>query len=234
MLPLSGLTLIVAAASSATPAQCLPASGVSLRIPDVGLVCGPYLRDCHAKLVVVVVNCGDGPTELERLDFRVVKPETAAPHTLSLPSWSVTFDPRSFVVPAGAERRFEESIIVEATVTVSGQARIAGRASRLTTARALVTNPARDAARSACRACRGDWGPQGMMQLEGCNCRTKDAGRTCRDGRDCEAACLLERTDRHGRPVGRCSEFQTMWSCQTIIPVDAARQGFPLDRICTD
>src|SRR4051794_9405529 len=63
-----------------------------------------------------------------------------------------------------------------------------------------------------CRACKGDWGVHGLPQHFSCLCRTHDAGKTCKDGLECEGECevvdgKLEVTDpgppRRGYFVGR-------------------------------
>lgn len=80
--------------------------------------------------------------------------------------------------------------------------------------------------RLACEACHGDWGAHGLSPVEGCNCRTSDAGRTCRDSSACEGQCLADTpnavvTDvgppRLGYPQGACSEFRTSFGCHVVL-----------------
>ena len=92
----------------------------------------------------------------------------------------------------------------------------------------------------ACRACDGLWGRQGLAQVPGCNCRARDAGRTCRDGAECEGQCVLgDHPDRlvagratpadGGGPmgyfVGRCSERVTVYGCLRVLPRGSSRRG---------
>jgi hypothetical protein len=94
-----------------------------------------------------------------------------------------------------------------------------------------VTNPARDAALSACRACKGQWGRHGLSQMEGCICRTKDAGRVCHGG-DCEGACLLHATV-DGKPQGRCAELKTTLGCHERITRSADGE-IAVHNVCVD
>lgn len=48
-----------------------------------------------------------------------------------------------------------------------------------------------DADRAACAACNGVWGPQGMLGIASCRCRTKDGGKPCTRPSDCEARCAI-------------------------------------------
>src|SRR5262245_591656 len=45
--------------------------------------------------------------------------------------------------------------------------------------------------KQACAACGGLWGRHGLSPTEGCICKTKDGGRACRDGAECEGQCLV-------------------------------------------
>jgi hypothetical protein len=78
----------------------------------------------------------------------------------------------------------------------------------------------------ACKACRGDWGAHGLSPVPGCNCRTADSGRACRDSSQCEGQCLADTPaavvtspgpPRLGYPVGACSEFQTSFGCHAVL-----------------
>ena len=94
-------------------------------------------------------------------------------------------------------------------------------AQRSATSRPKPANP------EECRACNGVWGKHGMAQAEGCNCRTKDAGKICRHGSECESACVAKDTPDQevveaGPPargffLGQCAEFVTPFGCARII-----------------
>ena len=240
VLTLLSFALMVAATdvSAPIPTKCPAAGTVRLRVPDVALTCqGAGFGDCRGDMIVEVTNCGAEVAEVLRLDFTAVSPASAARGRSPLPSWSVDFAPKTFVVAPATSRSFRQRIDAEARLTASAEVRSAGRTWLDGQAVARATIPKRDAAMAACRACRGDWGPEGMLQIEGCNCRTRDAGRVCRDGKECEAVCLYNHLER-GRQVGKCSPFRTMWSCHDIIPAGAAHDPprGPQDRynVCTD
>jgi hypothetical protein len=101
---------------------------------------------------------------------------------------------------------------------------------------------------SECRACNGDWGVHGLLQVESCLCRTHDVGRRCRDGVECEGECIaepgaVEVTDpgppRRGYFVGRCSEFHFMFGCLPLLMDGTVARGptsleEPPGEICID
>lgn len=84
----------------------------------------------------------------------------------------------------------------------------------------------------ACRACDGLWARQGIAQVQGCNCRARDAGRACRDGAECEGQCLLGDPPEQARVsgadsgggagtgyfVGHCSDRVTVFGCVRLLP----------------
>src|SRR5689334_23287379 len=45
--------------------------------------------------------------------------------------------------------------------------------------------------KQACDACGGLWDKHGIAETEGCICKTKDGGKVCRDGAECEGQCLV-------------------------------------------
>jgi len=110
-----------------------------------------------------------------------------------------------------------------------------------------ASGPARPTTPEACRACNGDWGPHGRAQLEGCVCRTKDAGKPCKSKRDCESQCVAseppnaEIVDKGPPPkgffLGHCHEFVTFFGCGRLLR-DGGSAVAPLDeppaRICVD
>ena len=100
----------------------------------------------------------------------------------------------------------------------------------------------------ACKSCNGVWGVHGLADVEGCLCRTKDAGKTCRDGGECEGACLasedgFEVVDK-GPPEkgfyrGTCSEFTVAFGCHLFVPTGARKKGprekeDAADSLCVD
>ena len=99
-----------------------------------------------------------------------------------------------------------------------------------------------------CKACNGDWKIHGISQTPSCNCRTKDDGKRCKDGVECEGLCTAaddperEVTDRgppaRGFFVGRCSKFASVFGCYR--PIDDGASRAPVDlteppqMICAD
>jgi hypothetical protein len=77
-----------------------------------------------------------------------------------------------------------------------------------------------------CRACNGNWGVHGMRDEASCLCRTRDAGKTCKDGLDCEGECevvddKMEIVEPGPPPrgyfVGRCTEFDHVFGCRRLL-----------------
>jgi hypothetical protein len=99
-----------------------------------------------------------------------------------------------------------------------------------------------------CRACNGEWGVHGLVQVESCLCRTHDVGRRCRDGIECEGECIVqpgvvEVTDqgppRRGYFVGKCSEFDHLFGCLKLLMDGTAARGpsaldEPPGEVCID
>jgi|SRR5450631_1207379 len=99
----------------------------------------------------------------------------------------------------------------------------------------------------ACRACNGDWGPHGLAQKEGCLCRTKDAGKSCKSKGDCESQCVASDPPNaviveKGPPpkgffLGHCHEFVQFFGCGRLLR-DSSSASEPLDeppaKICID
>jgi hypothetical protein len=123
----------------------------------------------------------------------------------------------------------------------------------LENARPAATQPAgntteRPQTKEACDACRGEWKRHGLADVEVCRCRTKDGGKTCRDGKECEGQCIAQDEDfvvadkgppPRGHYKGKCSEFDTTFGCMRVVPEGASKRG-PLpaddaaDNICID
>jgi len=87
-----------------------------------------------------------------------------------------------------------------------------------------IVNKALSAAKSACEKCQGVWGRYGVNKIEGCNCKTSDAGKVCIDGDDCQGYCLFQRYNGEGREEGLCSDTQRLSGCYPIIFHGASQQ----------
>lgn len=99
-----------------------------------------------------------------------------------------------------------------------------------------------------CRDCRGEWGVHGMAEVASCLCRTRDAGKSCKDGLDCEGECevvegKVEVTDRGPPPrgffVGHCTEFDHVFGCRKLLMDGTVARGpaaldEPLPETCID
>jgi hypothetical protein len=106
----------------------------------------------------------------------------------------------------------------------------------------------RPQSKEACDACNGLWGEHGIEPIETCICATKDAGKNCMDGDQCEGQCIvtdetLEVTEPGETPrgfyVGRCSDYDTTFGCYQVAPSGTLEHGphaagEGLDDICVD
>jgi hypothetical protein len=89
--------------------------------------------------------------------------------------------------------------------------------------------------KQACDACGGNWAKHGISETEGCICKTHDAGKICRDGTECEGQCLVAFDAKlevavpgpppRGFYVGRCSEYETTFGCNKMIPSGIRPRG---------
>lgn len=114
---------------------------------------------------------------------------------------------------------------------------------------AASSQAATQAPRSAseCKACNGEWGVHGLLQVESCLCRTHDVGKVCRDGLECEGECVVEvgKTQvvepgppRRGFFLGRCSEFDHVFGCNKLLMDGTGAQPTSLEEppgeVCVD
>ena len=99
-----------------------------------------------------------------------------------------------------------------------------------------------------CKKCNGDWGIHGLSEINSCLCRTRDAGKECKDGLECEGECVVvdhrtEITDP-GPPalgyfLGRCSERDLQFGCRIRLGDGTKAKGpvrldEPLTELCMD
>lgn len=206
------------------PDPCAGASGLVAEAGDVEMTCADAHRDCAGEVVLTVRNCTDAPVEIVRVEWEALAEESGRWE----PRLTRSFDPRP--LPPGevftdlwTERRAGRRRITVVARGPSGPLSVPPVAFEL-------RNPALEAARRACEACDGIWGRHGMAGVEGCNCRTRDAGSPCRDSDDCEGLCVFTRFERRtdsagqvwARPVGECSERTMIFGCHSIIRSGAA------------
>ncbi|MBN2576545.1 MAG: hypothetical protein JXP73_18420 [Deltaproteobacteria bacterium] len=219
----------------ASAATCARGRGVSLRAEDVAMTCEHGHHDCSGVLQVVVVNCRAKAVRLEKLEVIPVPARRKNASSTPKGSRAVELAPENAVVPPRMRRAFPVRVTDQQVALVRGRLSTVAAGDRPPILprpiRVRVTNPARDAARAACRACKGQWGRHGLSQREGCICRTKDAGRICHGG-DCEGACLYRKTV-DGKPQGRCAELETTLGCQERITRGADGQT-AVHNVCVD
>lgn len=95
--------------------------------------------------------------------------------------------------------------------------------------------PPRPTTKAGCDACQGKWERHGIAEAESCICKTKDGGKTCKDGADCEGACIVADDAKFevavpGNPpkgfyVGRCADYDTTFGCYRLISKGATKDG---------
>ncbi len=105
-----------------------------------------------------------------------------------------------------------------------------------TVAKSPSTPRVRPQTKQDCDACGGLWDKHGIAETEGCICKTKDGGRACRDGADCEGQCLVGDDSKfeiaepgpppRGFYVGVCSKYETTFGCFRVLE-RGARGGGP-------
>jgi hypothetical protein len=86
-----------------------------------------------------------------------------------------------------------------------------------------------------CDACGGRWAVHGISETESCICKTKDGGKTCRDGSECEGNCLVAEDAKmevvqQGPPpkgffVGRCADYDATFGCFRMIQAGTRAKG---------
>jgi len=224
---------------SEVDATCTGAT-LSIRIPtqSSSLVCKDGFRECEGEIPVTIDNCLGVEVAVKSLYLQAygVVGERASGWTFSkpwpaiLPGMSVT---RNVDVRVGA--RYIARL--EATSSEAGYG--------LSSQEGEVINTAYFAAKASCKACQGDWGPHGILQLEGCVCRARDRGRVCYDGDACEGYCLFDHIEKlgHGlgRNAGKCSEFIGGFGCisylqhgESKLPPRPLAELGPTASLCAD
>jgi hypothetical protein len=114
---------------------------------------------------------------------------------------------------------------------------------------AAAVKPPRPTTKAGCDACKGQWAKHGISETETCICKTKDGGKSCKDGSECDGVCVLgddakfEVTAPGSPPrggfTGKCSEYDTVFGCFRSIPSGTRSKGPVTEdegshRICVD
>jgi hypothetical protein len=210
------------------------APGVFSFASGADLTCADSHRSCRGTLDIEVLNCTAASVTLDPIAVTRPGGNSGAraeyvPDSPLAPGSSFTFHP-TVSQPGG----YAITVVV-----------LAGdRTDVLPTIDLEIRNPALIRALAACTACNGRWGREGMLGLEGCNCRPKDAGKLCHDGDECEGVCLPDGVevitkarpitcDAHGkcsasmgsgRLVGHCSDRMVIFGCHGEIPRGASKE----------
>jgi hypothetical protein len=137
----------------------------------------------------------------------------------------------SFALPAA----FSLAAIALSTASCGSTPGDATTSAQANTQQHSDPTPKRPETKEACDACGGLWAVHGFLPEESCICATRDAGRSCTDGKQCEGACIVDGNEQfqvveggssaRGFYVGRCAAFDTTFGCYRIIPDGAAEQG---------
>ncbi len=194
--------------------------GVILHAPNVDLACGPA-QSCGVRVPFGITNC-----TTDSINVRHMRVTDAKGRIIEYDTGS---DGRS-IAPGKSELvfRFNFSATGQYSIVATGDDdRSIGIGAF------KVSNSVHDAAVASCKKSGGTLERLGMHGIEGCNRKTADGNKVCRDGDECESACLFERfeviepatTTRHamGRPVGKCSGTSANFGCHAFIRRGASR-----------
>ncbi len=199
--------LLLACGSSVEPAPTTaPAAASVISVTAPAEVDCPAAAPCAAGLPLTIANGGDTPVTLQSITASRAGADA-----------TIRWDYPTTTVPAHGTWKVSPQVYGAGSwsVVVSLRDRFGAAVAARTTAR--VRDLAREKALAACDACHGTWGRWGMMQSEGCDCRTTDAGRVCHDASECEGDCLepqVEDIDAESyRLVGRCSAHTQNFGC---------------------
>jgi hypothetical protein len=93
---------------------------------------------------------------------------------------------------------------------------------------------ARPTTKESCDACQGVWQRHGLADAPSCICKTKDGGKICRDGNECEGQCIAGddgfEVVEQGPPAkgfwkGKCTDYDTTFGCNRTIAHGARAKG---------
>ncbi|MBL9008372.1 MAG: hypothetical protein JNJ46_29195 [Myxococcales bacterium] len=205
-----------ASAGQVAKMVCAGAGSVTVAATDVKLKCDASHRNCDGEIPLRAKNCSQDFLEVVQLEM----------YEGDRRSFSIDYRPASVVPPGQVWQEkvpWTTSGDVEAVVYFrpTGQRDRSPDSAR---AKLQVKNPALDAAKLACDKCGGTWGPFGVGKAPACNCKTRDAGKSCRDGNDCQGFCLFQHYDAEGREYGKCSDSDKLSGCFELIDKGAAKR----------
>ncbi len=211
----------------------VPGHRAAVRIgdPTWNASCAGDVSECVAELPVVVDNRSSSTIVIGAIEVMRANDLPNGRRTRFELRAPVRIDAHSSFQHEIRVRDTESSLIVEPIVFAPTGAQL-----RVRSAPFVLANPTRVAAKTACLAADGVFGPQGLGDRLACNPRTRDAGRVCRDGDLCEGLCIFEHNEpvasttsaRLGRAVGRCSEYVWATGCvqyiargATVVPMSS-------------
>ena len=205
-----------AGAGAAAKVACSGAGSFTVAATDTKLKCEAGYKNCEGEIPVRAKNCSQDFMEVVQLEM----------YESDRRSFSIDFKPATVVPPGGV---WQETIPwttvgdVEAVVYFrpTGQRDSSPDSAR---GKLVVSNPALDTAKQACQKCSGIWGPFGPGKTQACNCKTRDAGKTCRDGNDCQGFCLFQHYDAEGHEFGKCSDSDKLSGCFELIDKGASKR----------
>lgn len=203
-------------AGAAAKIACAGAGSVTVAATDVKLKCDAGHKNCDGEIPVRAKNCSQDFLEVVQLEM----------YESDRRSFSIDYKPASVVPPGQVWQEkvpWTTSGDVEAVVYFrpTGQRETSPEAAR---AKLQVSNPALDAAKRACEKCNGTWGAFGVGKTPACNCKTRDAGKTCHDGNDCQGFCMFSHYDAEGHEYGKCSDSDKLSGCFEIVDKGASKR----------
>jgi hypothetical protein len=224
---------------SEKPIPCQDAPiGLSIPKQSSSLRCTDGFHHCEGEIPVTIENCTGVELTVESLYLGAddVVGERAFGGFASKP-WPP--------VPAGMRVTRNVAVKWGARYEAHLEAKSTKATYRLWSREGTLVNPAYLAAEAACKACHGNWGPQGILQREGCTCRARDGGKPCYDADDCEGECQYDHIQKLGnglgRNVGKCTTLVSDFGCITYIPQGESKKSprplaelGPSARVCRD
>jgi hypothetical protein len=174
--------------------------------------------------VITLRNCGAGTLTVQRV---IITGDDHFKATLDFD------DPRATLVPGASLDVTARGAPIPMTMHLHAIAIADGATVVAETKFDSIEDPKRKAAREACDARHGRFGPAGMLGHEACDAPTGDAGKRCTSRAGCESACIADRSEvvsasTPGAPtcgarmdvrhmVGHCFERTLLFGCHAFL-----------------
>jgi hypothetical protein len=199
---------------------------VQLESPQWNAECRRTLKTCRAVLMLTIEN-------RSAVDQVVIEGIELAENTNTPFSFATAFHTTRATLPKGSSlvhrlsdiKDTEHELTLRVVVTFGAAAPV-----RLSSPPWLLPNEARSAAKEQCKSSRGKW-VEDARGTPYCSARSRDSGKTCRDGMDCEWLCIFDRYELTGapdskpalgRPIGHCSAFVGEPGCFVYVEPNAS------------